>query len=47
MEWKINKDKKIHKRGAENVYKNKPGPRRAAKSVKTHPQCSNFFSQIN
>ena len=34
MEWKTNKNKQIHKRGAENVYKNKPGPRRAAKSVK-------------
>ena len=35
MEWKTNKDKQIHKRGFENVYKNKPGPRRAAKSVKS------------
>ena len=34
MEWKTNKDKQIHKRGAENVYKNKLGPQRAAKSVK-------------
>ena len=34
MEWKINKDKQIHKRAAENVYKNKPGPPRADKSVK-------------
>ena len=34
MEWKTNKEKQIHKRGAENVYKNEPGPRRAAKSVK-------------
>ena len=34
LEWKTNKDKEIRKRGAENVYKNEPGPRRAAKSVK-------------
>ena len=26
MEWKIKKDKQTHKRGAENVYKNKPVP---------------------
>ena len=34
MEWKRNKDEQIHKRGDENAYKNKPGPRRAAESVK-------------
>ena len=35
MEWKTNKDKQIHKRRFENVYKNKPGPRHAAKSIKS------------
>ena len=34
MEWKRSKDNQIHKRDAENVYKKKPGRRRAAKSVK-------------
>ena len=33
MEWKRSKDNQIHKRDAENVYKKKPGRRRAAKSV--------------
>ena len=43
MEWKTNKDEQIHKRGAENFYKNKLGPRRAAKFVKNP---SYFFSRI-
>ena len=35
MEWKTNKDKQVHKRGVdENGNKTKPGPRRAAKTVK-------------
>ena len=34
MEWKRSKDNQIHKRDAENMYKKKPGRRRAAKSVK-------------
>ena len=34
MEWKTIKYKQIHKRGAEDVYENKPGPRHAPKSVK-------------
>ena len=34
IEWKTNKDEQIHKRAAENVYKNKPGPPRADKSMK-------------
>ena len=44
MEWKTNKDEQIHKRGAENVYKNKPGPRRAAKSVKNPSSSFKLFS---
>lgn len=32
-EWKTNKDEQIHERRAENVYKNKSGPRGAAKSL--------------
>ena len=43
MEWKTNKNKQIHKRGAENVYKNKPGPRRAAKSVKNPSSLFKLF----
>ena len=43
MEWKINKDKQIHKRAAENVSKNKPGPPRADKSVKN----PSFFHRWN
>lgn len=35
MTWKTKKDRNVHKEGAENIYKNKPGPRGAAKSVKT------------
>ena len=44
MEWKTNKDKEIHKRGAENVYKNESGPRRAAKSVKNPSLLFKCFS---
>ena len=36
MKWKTNKDQQIHKRGADNVYKNKPGPQRAASLFKIH-----------
>ena len=43
MEWKTNKDEQIHKRGAENVYKNKPGPRRAAKSMKNQSSLFKLF----
>ena len=43
MEWKTNKDNQMHKRGAENVYKNKPGPRRAAKSVKNSSSSFKLF----
>ena len=34
MEQKRDKDKQIHKRGAENKYKNNPGPPHVAKSMK-------------
>ena len=44
MEWKRNKDEQIHKRGAENAYKNKPGPRRAAESVKKPSSLFKSFS---
>ena len=57
MEWKTNKDEQIHKRGAENVYKNKPGPRRTAKFVKnpsstfklffTHKMMNNIVQYAN
>ena len=43
MEWKTNKDEQINKRGAENVYKNKPDPRRAAKSVKNPSSSFKLF----
>ena len=44
MEWKTNQEKQIHKRGAENVYKNEPGLRLAAKSVKNpSPSFKLFF----
>ena len=43
MEWKTNNDEKIHKRGAENGYKNKPGPQRAAKSVKNPSSSIKLF----
>ena len=46
MEWKTNKDKQINKTVTENVYKNTPGTRRTAKSVKTNLHCSNFCSGI-
>ena len=44
LEWKTNKDKEIHKRGAENVYKNESGPRRAPKSVKNPSLLFKCFS---
>ena len=45
MEWRTNRDEQTHKRGAKNVDKNKPGPWRAAKSVK-NPSSSDkpFFT---
>ena len=43
MEWKTNKDEQIHKIGAENMYKNKSGPRRAAKSVKNPSSSFKLF----
>ena len=43
MEWKTNKDEQINKRGAENVYKNKPDPRRAAKSGKNPSSSFKLF----
>ena len=43
LEWKTKKDEQIHKRGAENVYKNKPGPRSAAKSVKNPSSLFKLF----
>ena len=46
MEWKTNKDKQIHERGAEKVHKNKPGPRRAAKFVKKPSSSFKLFSRI-
>ena len=46
MEWKTNKDEQIHKRGAENMYKNKPGPRCAATSVKNPSLSFKLFSRI-
>ena len=45
MEWKRSKDNQIHKTDAENVYKKKPGRRRAVKSVKnTSSLFKRFFS---
>ena len=43
MGWKAIKDEQIHKRGTVNVYKNKSGPRRAAKSVKNPSSWFKFF----
>ena len=43
IEWKINKEEEIHKRGADKVYKNKPDSQRAAKSVKNPSSSLKLF----
>ena len=47
MTWKSTKDGRIHKRGSENIFKNNPGPRRLAKSVKSPlASCKLFFTDV-